>query len=413
LTESTQTGTAQAAKLVRTQGVTAPAGFRAAGIAAGIKASGAPDLALVFNEGPDYAAAGVFTRNKIKAAPVQWSQQVLTTGRLRAVVLNSGGANACTGPLGFQDTHATAEAVATALSDWGTETGAIEVAVCSTGLIGDRLPMDKVLAGVTEIVHEIAGGLTGGDDAARAIMTTDTVPKQVALHHSVESGENWTLGGMAKGAGMLAPSLATMLVVLTTDAVADAAALDTALKRAAALTFDRLDVDGSCSTNDTVLLLASGASEIAPSQDDLNEAVLRVCDDLCAQLQADAEGVTKRVVITVTGADTEDDALVAARVIARDSLVKTALFGSDPNWGRVLAAVGIAPVKLDPERISVSFNGSPVCVDGAGAPGARDVDLSGEDIIVVVDLGVGGGSASIRTTDLSHAYVEENSAYSS
>ncbi|MFN6546775.1 bifunctional glutamate N-acetyltransferase/amino-acid acetyltransferase ArgJ [Mycolicibacterium nivoides] len=413
MTESTQTGTAQTAKLVRTQGVTAPAGFRAAGIAAGIKASGAPDLALVFNEGPDYAAAGVFTRNKIKAAPVQWSQQVLTTGRLRAVVLNSGGANACTGPLGFQDTHATAEAVATALSDWGTETGAIEVAVCSTGLIGDRLPMDKVLAGVTEIVHEIAGGLTGGDDAARAIMTTDTVPKQVALHHSAESGENWTLGGMAKGAGMLAPSLATMLVVLTTDAVADAAALDTALKRAAALTFDRLDVDGSCSTNDTVLLLASGASEIAPSQDDLNEAVLRVCDDLCAQLQADAEGVTKRVVITVTGADTEDDALVAARVIARDSLVKTALFGSDPNWGRVLAAVGIAPVKLDPERISVSFNGSPVCIDGAGAPGAREVDLSGEDIIVVVDLGVGGSSASIRTTDLSHAYVEENSAYSS
>lgn len=218
---------------------------------------------------------------------------------------------------------------------------------------------------------------------------------------------------MAKGAGMLAPSLATMLVVLTTDAVADAAALDIALKRAAALTFDRLDVDGSCSTNDTVLLLASGASEIAPSQDDLNEAVLRVCDDLCAQLQADAEGVTKRVVITVTGAETEDDALVAARVIARDSLVKTALFGSDPNWGRVLAAVGIAPVKLDPERISVSFNGSPVCIDGAGAPGAREVDLSGEDIVVIVDLGVGSGSASIRTTDLSHAYVEENSAYSS
>ncbi|MCV7064777.1 bifunctional glutamate N-acetyltransferase/amino-acid acetyltransferase ArgJ [Mycolicibacterium farcinogenes] len=409
----TEAGTQQSAKLLRTQGVTAPAGFRAAGIAAGIKASGAHDLALVFNEGPDYAAAGVFTRNKIKAAPVQWSQQVLTTGRLRAVVLNSGGANACTGPLGFQDTHATAEAVAAALSDWGTETGAIEVAVCSTGLIGDRLPMDKVLAGVTEIVHEIAGGLTGGDDAARAIMTTDTVPKQVALHHSVESGENWTVGGMAKGAGMLAPSLATMLVVLTTDAVADAAALDTALKRAAALTFDRLDVDGSCSTNDTVLLLASGASEIAPSQEDLDAAVLQVCDDLCAQLQADAEGVTKRILITVAGADSEDDALVAARVIARDSLVKTALFGSDPNWGRVLAAVGIAPVKLDPERISVSFNGSPVCIDGAGAPGAREVDLSGEDIVVVVDLGVGSHQASIRTSDLSHAYVEENSAYSS
>jgi len=334
---------------------------------------------------------------------------VLTTGRLRAVILNSGGANACTGPQGFQDTHATAEAVAAALSDWGTETGAIEVAVCSTGLIGDRLPMDKVLAGVTEIVHELAGGLTGGEEAARAIMTTDTVPKQVALHHS----GNWTVGGMAKGAGMLAPSLATMLTVITTDAVADAAALDHALRNAAALTFDRLDVDGSCSTNDTVLLLASGASEITPSQSELDDAVLRVCDDLCAQLQADAEGVTKRVVITVTGAASEADALTSARVVARDSLVKTALFGSDPNWGRVLAAVGMAPVALDAERIGVSFNGSPVCVNGTGAPGARDVDLSGADIDVTIDLGVGSEQASIRTTDLSHGYVEENSAYSS
>jgi glutamate N-acetyltransferase/amino-acid N-acetyltransferase len=396
-------------RLVRTQGVTAPAGFRATGIAAGIKASGALDLALVFNEGPDYAAAGVFTRNQVKAAPVLWSQQVLSTGRLRAVILNSGGANACTGPLGFQDTHATAEAVAAALSDWGTETGAIEVAVCSTGLIGDRLPMDKVLRGVTEIVHELAGGLTGGDEAARAIMTTDTVPKQVALHHP----GNWTVGGMAKGAGMLAPSLATMLSVITTDAVADAAALDHALRRATALTFDRLDVDGSCSTNDTVLLLASGASAIAPDQADLDEAVLRVCDDLCAQLQADAEGVTKRIVVTVTGAASQDDALTAARVVARDSLVKTALFGSDPNWGRVLAAVGMAPVVLEADRISVSFNGSAVCVDGVGAPGAREVDLSGADIDVTIDLGVGAERASIRTTDLSHGYVEENSAYSS
>ncbi|MBY0290974.1 MAG: bifunctional glutamate N-acetyltransferase/amino-acid acetyltransferase ArgJ [Mycobacteriaceae bacterium] len=399
----------ESAKLVRTQGVTAPAGFRATGIAAGIKASGALDLALVLNEGPDHAAAAVFTRNKVKAAPVLWSQQVLTTGRLRAVVLNSGGANACTGPLGFQDTHTTAEAVAAALSDWGTETGAIEVAVCSTGLIGDRLPMDKVLAGVTEIVHEMAGGLTGGEEAARAIMTTDTVPKQVALHHT----DDWTVGGMAKGAGMLAPSLATMLCVITTDAVASSNALRAALDRATAMTFDRLDVDGSCSTNDTVLLLASGASEIAPSQADLDDAVLRVCDDLCAQLQADAEGVTKRVLVSVTGAASEEDALTAARVVARDSLVKTALFGSDPNWGRVLAAVGMAPVVLDADRISVLFNGSAVCVDGVGAPGARDVDLSGEEIEVTIDLGVGNDRASIRTTDLSHGYVEENSAYSS
>jgi glutamate N-acetyltransferase/amino-acid N-acetyltransferase len=403
------TDLADAARLVRAQGVTAPAGFRAAGIAAGIKASGALDLALVFNEGPDYAAAGVLTRNQVKAAPVLWTQQVLTTGRLRAVILNSGGANACTGPGGFADTHATAEAVAAALSDWGTETGAIEVAVCSTGLIGDRLPMDEVLAGVGHVVQEMAGGLAGGEEAARAIMTTDTVPKQVALHHP----EKWTVGGMAKGAGMLAPSLATMLCVLTTDAVVESGALEGALRRATARTFDRLDVDGSCSTNDTVLLLASGASEIAPSQADLDDAVLRVCDDLCAQLQADAEGVTKRVTVTVTGAVTEDDALIAARTVARDNLVKTALFGSDPNWGRVLAAVGMAPISLDPDRITVSFNGSPVCVDGVGAAGARQVDLSGGDIDVLVDLKVGNGQAAIRTTDLSHGYVEENSAYSS
>ena len=396
-------------RLLRSQGVTAPAGFRAAGIPAGIKASGAPDLALVFNEGPDYAAAGVFTRNQVKAAPVLWSAQVLTTGRLRAVLLNSGGANACTGPAGFADTHATAEAVAATLSNWGTETGPIEVAVCSTGLIGDRLPMDRVLAGVTEIVHELAGGLHGGEDAARAIMTTDTVPKQVALHHP----QGWNVGGMGKGAGMMAPSLATMLVVLTTDAVATTEQLDAALRAAAGKTFDRLDVDGSTSTNDTVLLLSSGASGIPADQTDLDAAVFAVCDDLAAQMQADGEGVTKRIVITVTGAVTEDDAVTVARAVARDSLVKTALFGADPNWGRVLAAVGISPVTVDPDIISVSFNGQAVCRNGYGVDGARDVDLSGEDVDVIVDLGLGDATASVRTTDLSHAYVEENSAYSS
>ncbi|GAA4481015.1 bifunctional glutamate N-acetyltransferase/amino-acid acetyltransferase ArgJ [Rhodococcus olei] len=396
-------------RLIRTQGVTAPAGFRGAGIAAGIKASGKPDLALVFNEGPDTAAAGVFTTNKVKAAPVLWSQQVLTAGALRAVVLNSGGANACTGAPGFQDTHATAEHVAATLSDWGTETGAGEVAVCSTGLIGDRLPMDKLLAGVTEIVHELAGGISGGTDAAYAIMTTDTVPKQAALHHA----DKWNVGGMAKGAGMLAPALATMLSVVTTDAVATAAQLDEALRAATRLSFDRLDVDGATSTNDTVLLLASGASGVAPSQEELNAAVLAVCDDLADQMMADAEGVTKRVTVTVAGAASESDALIGARTVARDSLVKTALFGSDPNWGRVLAAIGIAPITLDPDRITVSFNGNPVCIDGVGAPGAREVDLSGEDIALRIELGVGDAEVSIRTTDLSHAYVEENSAYSS
>ncbi|MFD6355427.1 bifunctional glutamate N-acetyltransferase/amino-acid acetyltransferase ArgJ [Nocardia tengchongensis] len=396
-------------KLVRSQGVTAPLGFRAAGIAAGIKKSGKPDLALVFNEGPEYAAAGVFTRNKVKAAPVLWSQQVLTGGRLRAVILNSGGANACTGPGGFQDTHATAEELAKVLSNWGTETGAGEIAVCSTGLIGDRLPMDKLIPAVTEIVHEMGGGLSGGAEAARAIMTTDTVPKETAFHHR----DKWNVGGMAKGAGMLAPSLATMLVVLTTDVVATPAQLDEALRNATKYTFDRLDVDGSCSTNDTVLLLANGASGVTPSQQDLNAAVLAVCDDLAEQLMGDAEGVTKRVHITVQGAVSEEEALIGARALARDSLVKTAFFGSDPNWGRVLASIGIAPIELDPNRVSVSFNGFPVCVDGAGAPGAREVDLSGPDIQVLVELGLGGGTATVRTTDLSHGYVEENSAYSS
>ncbi|MBC7300321.1 MAG: bifunctional glutamate N-acetyltransferase/amino-acid acetyltransferase ArgJ [Nocardia sp.] len=396
-------------KLIHTQGVTAPLGFRAAGIAAGIKASGKPDLALVLNEGPEYSAAGVFTSNQVKAAPVLWSQQVLKTGHLRAVILNSGGANACTGHGGFQDTHKTAEELAAALSNWGTETGAGEIAVCSTGLIGDRLPMDKLIPAITEIVHEMGGGISGGSDAAHAIMTTDTVPKESAFH----SEDKWNVGGMAKGAGMLAPSLATMLVVLTTDAVATPDQLDSALRKATKYTFDRLDVDGSCSTNDTVLLLANGASGVAPAQEDLDAAVFTVCDDLAAQLMADAEGVTKRVRVTVAGAASEDEALTAARAVARDSLVKTALFGSDPNWGRVLAAVGIAPVTLDPNRIGVSFNGEPVCVDSVGAPGARDVDLSGVDIDVLIELHVGEGTAMVRTTDLSYAYVEENSAYSS
>ncbi|AHD20029.1 N-acetylglutamate synthase [Rhodococcus pyridinivorans SB3094] len=396
-------------RLIRTQGVTSPAGFRAAGIPAGIKVSGKQDLALVVNEGPELTAAGVFTTNKVKAAPVLWSQQVLKSGSLRAVILNSGGANACTGAGGFQDTHATAEAVADALSNWGTETGAGEVAVCSTGLIGDRLPMDKVLSGVQEIVHELAGGISGGTDAAYSIMTTDTVPKQAALHHA----DKWNVGGMAKGAGMLAPALATMLCVVTTDAVATAEQLDTALRHASRLTFDRLDVDGATSTNDTVLLLASGASGITPSQDELDAAVLAVCDDLAEQMMADAEGVTKRVTVTVRGAASEADALIGARTVARDSLVKTALFGSDPNWGRVLAAIGIAPIELDPDKISVSFNGNPVCIDGVGAPGAREVDLSAADIALDIDLGLGNAQVSIRTTDLSHAYVEENSAYSS
>ena len=317
-----------------------PAGFRAAESRPGSKHPGAPDLALVFNGGPDYAAAGVFTRNQVKAAPVLWSAQVLTTGRLRAVLLNSGGANACTGPASFADTHATAEAVAATLSNWGTETGPIEVAVCSTGLIGDRLPMDRVLAGSPDRAR--TGRRPARQrDAARAIMTTDTVPKQVALHHGIESGENWTVGRMAKGAGMLAPSLATMLCVLTTDAVADAAALDSRAAACDRRTFDRLDVDGSSSTNDTVLLLASGASECSPIK---SNSTTPCCGSAktCARSYRPTPRGHQAGGRHGHRCPCGDDA-VTARIVARDSLVKTALFGSDPNWGRVLAAVGMAP----------------------------------------------------------------------
>ena len=386
------------------EGVTAPQGFEAAGVAVGLKSTGKPDVAVVVNRGPLAVGAAVFTINRAKANPILWSQQAIADGVVGAIVLNSGGANCFTGSFGFQTTHQTAEKAAELL---GISPG--DVLVCSTGLIGtgDETFRAKVLTGTEDAISQLSAD--GGESAARAIMTTDTVPKQVALHHP----HGWNIGGMAKGAGMMAPSLATMLCVLTTDARASAEQLDLALRRATSKTFDRLDIDGSTSTNDTVLLLSSGASQIPVDQTELDAAVLAVCDDLAAQLMADAEGVTKRIVITVTGAATEDDAIAVARTIARDSLVKTALFGSDANWGRVLAAAGIAPVTIDPDRIAVSFNGQAVCVNGTGVDGARDVDLSGPEVAVLVDLGLGVESGSIRTTDLSHAYVEENSAYSS
>jgi glutamate N-acetyltransferase / amino-acid N-acetyltransferase len=390
--------------LDRQTGVALPRGFRCAGVAAGLKTGDALDVALVVNDGPHDTAAGVFTRNKVKAAPVLWTRQVLAGGRLRAVVLNSGGANACTGPPGFQDTHATAEHVARVLG-----IGAVDVAVCSTGLIGERLPMPALLSGVDEAVRALDVTAQAGLDAATAVMTTDTVPKQVALTHA----DGWTVGGFAKGAGMLAPSLATMLAVLTTDAVADESTLDSALREAARLTFDRLDIDGSCSTNDTVLLLASGACGVPVRPDELTEAVTAVCADLAEQLQADAEGVTKRVRVTVTTASTEDDALAVARTVARDSLVKTALFGSDPNWGRIVAAAGMAQAHLDPDRIDVTVNGVTLCRNGHAAADRSGCDLSGGDITVHVALNVGSQEATVLTTDLSHGYVEENSAYSS
>jgi glutamate N-acetyltransferase/amino-acid N-acetyltransferase len=380
--------------------VTAALGFRAAGVAAGLKSSGGLDVALVVNDGPLDAAAGVFTSNRVKAAPVLWSEQVLGTGRLGAVVLNSGGANACTGPDGFADTHATAEAVAAALG-----IGAIDVAVCSTGLIGERLPMPQLLAGIEKAAASLAP--TAGDDAARAIMTTDTVPKTAAV-----TGDGWTVGGMAKGAGMLAPGLATMLCVLSTDAVVDPAGCDAALRSATARTFDRVDSDGCMSTNDTVLLLASGASGVAAEPAAFAAAVERLCADLCRQLLADAEGATKDVAIEVVGAATEADAVQVGRAVARSNLLKCAFFGNDPNWGRVLAAVGTTSAAFEPGALDVAINGVYVCrAGGAGEP-RELVDLSGRDIAVLVDLHAGPATATIWTNDLSLAYVHENSAYS-
>jgi glutamate N-acetyltransferase/amino-acid N-acetyltransferase len=383
--------------------VTAAGGFRAAGVAAGIKASGALDLALVVNDGPTNAAAGAFTRNQVKAAPVLWSQQVLTGRRLRAAVLNSGGANACTGPGGFQDTHATAERVAAVL-----DCGAAEVAVCSTGLIGERLPLDALLSGIDKAAAALATTPEAGLAAATAVLTTDTVPKQAAV-----SRAGWTVGGFAKGAGMVAPSLATMLCVLTTDAAVDGPLLNTVLRRATSETFDRLDIDGTCSTNDTVLLMASGASGTVPDKEEFAATVHQVCHQLVKSLQADAEGVTKEIAITVRGATNNAEALAAARAVARDLLVKTAFFGSDPNWGRIAAATGASPATVHPETLDVQINGVLLCQGGAVAADRSKADLSGREITVEIDLHLGDGQATVLTTDLSHGYVEENSAYSS
>ncbi|HEV7453009.1 MAG TPA: bifunctional glutamate N-acetyltransferase/amino-acid acetyltransferase ArgJ [Pseudonocardiaceae bacterium] len=383
--------------------VTAASGFRAAGVAAGIKVSGALDLALVVNDGPSRAAAGVFTRNQVKAAPVLWSAQVLTGRRLRAVVLNSGGSNACTGPGGFQDTHATAERVAQVL-----DCGAAEVAVCSTGLIGERLPLAAVLSGVDTAAAALAATPEAGLAAATAVLTTDTVPKQAAA-----TSAGWTVGGFAKGVGMIAPSLATMLCVLTTDAAVDESTLDAVLRSATSETFERLDIDGGCSTNDTVLLLASGASGVMPGRAELAAAVRQVCHELVKSLQADAEGVTKEIAITVRGAASDADALVAARAVARDNLVKTALFGSDPNWGRIAAAVGASAATVAADTLDVRINGLLLCQGGAVAADRSKADLSGREITVEIDLHLGDGQVTMLTTDLSHGYVDENSAYSS
>ncbi|MFJ4631898.1 bifunctional glutamate N-acetyltransferase/amino-acid acetyltransferase ArgJ [Streptomyces sp. NPDC088847] len=382
--------------------VTAAQGFTAAGIAAGIKENGNPDLALVVNTGPRLAAAGVFTSNRVKAAPVLWSEQVLKGGKVSAVVLNSGGANACTGPKGFQDTHATAEKVADTLG-----LNAAEVAVASTGLIGLLLPMDKLLPGVEAAAGQLSPH--GGEKAAIAIKTTDSVHKTAV----VTSKDGWTVGGMAKGAGMLAPGLATMLVVLTTDADVESALLDAALRAATRTTFDRVDSDGCMSTNDTVLLLASGASQVTPEQAEFAEAVRAVCDDLGQQLIRDAEGASKDIKVEVVNAASEDEAVEVGRSIARNNLLKCAIHGEDPNWGRVLSAIGTTRAAFEPDQLNVAINGVWVCKNGGVGEDRDKVDMRYREVRIVADLAAGSETATIWTNDLTADYVHENSAYSS
>ncbi|MFV2176086.1 bifunctional glutamate N-acetyltransferase/amino-acid acetyltransferase ArgJ [Actinomadura sp. LOL_016] len=382
--------------------VTAPQGFRAAGVVAGLKDSGTRDLALVVNDGPSRAAAGVFTRNRVKAAPVLWSEQVLKGGRVHAVVLNSGGANACTGPAGFQDAHATAEKVAAALGD-----SAGEVAVCSTGLIGERLPMDALLPGVDAAAAELSRG-DGGLAAADAIRTTDTVAK-ISFR---QGAGGYMIGAMAKGAGMLAPSLATMLCVVTTDADLPAQTLDRALRAATGATLDRLDADGCMSTNDAVLLLASGAAGVVPAEDEFTALLTEVCADLTRQLLVDAEGASKAIAIEVVGAAGEDDAVTVGRAIARNNLLKCAIHGEDPNWGRVLSAVGTTDAVFEPDQLNVAINGVWVCRGGSFGDDRDKVDLRPRDVTITVDLAAGPHSATVWTTDLTADYVHENSAYS-
>ncbi|WP_210574958.1 bifunctional glutamate N-acetyltransferase/amino-acid acetyltransferase ArgJ [Streptomyces sp. GESEQ-4] len=381
--------------------VTAAKGFTAAGIAAGIKENGNPDLALVVNNGPRLAAAGVFTSNRVKAAPVLWSEQVLKGGQVSAVVLNSGGANACTGPKGFQDTHATAEKVAGTLG-----LNAAEVAVASTGLIGILLPMDRLLPGVETAAEALSEH--GGEKAAIAIKTTDSVHKT-----SVVTKDGWSVGGMAKGAGMLAPGLATMLVVLTTDADVESGELDKALRAATKVTFDRVDSDGCMSTNDTVLLLASGASQVTPEYAEFAEAVRAVCDDLGQQLIRDAEGASKDIKVEVINAATEDDAVEVGRSIARNNLLKCAIHGEDPNWGRVLSAIGTTSAAFEPDRLNVAINGVWVCKNGGVGEDRDKVDMRYREVHIVADLAAGSETATIWTNDLTADYVHENSAYSS
>lgn len=389
-----------------TYGVCAAAGFRAAGVEAGFKASGGKDLALVVNDGPEFNAAAVFTSNRVAAAPVHWSREVIRQGTCRAVILNSGGANACTGAQGFQNTHETAELVAEKLG-----VGAGDVVVCSTGLIGEQLPMDVMKAGIPAVTDALAAGPDAGKAAAEAIMTTDSVSKQACA-----ARDGWTVGGIAKGAGMLAPGLATMLVVITTDAKLPADALDRALREACRVTFNRTDSDGCMSTNDTVLLLASGASGIEPDPDEFNDLIANCCASLARQIIGDGEGASHDIRITVAGATSEDAALACGRAIAASNLLKCAISGNDPNWGRIVSSLGTVPADVapyDPDEVTVDVNGVRICDGGKPGHDRSEVDMTPRQIDIDVDLHAGTSAATVWTDDLTHEYVHINADYES
>ncbi len=388
--------------------VTAAAGFRAGSVAAGLAARGGVDLTVVINDGVTTPAACVFTTNRAKAHPILWSQQVIAAGSAKAIVLNSGGANCFTGPEGFALTHRSAETLAAALGD----TGASDVLVCSTGLIGELLPATAVLAGITQAVALAEATSEAGSASSRAILTTDSHPKTVTMTLETLAGKV-TLGGMAKGAGMLAPGLATMLAVITTDAVMESEELDAALRAATRVSFDRLDSDGCMSTNDQVTLMASGASGIKPDAAEFERVLTNLCLDLSQQLLGDAEGSSHDIAIRVTGADSEEDALAVGRTVARNNLFKAAVFGGDPNWGRVLAAIGTAPARFDVYAVDVSMNGVRVCHAGGPDRPRSEVDLSERAVDLLIELHAGDQEATVWTNDLTHAYVHENSAYSS
>lgn len=388
--------------------VTFAQGFSAAGVEAGISSiKGKKDLALVVNDGPLDAAAGVFTANRFCAAPVQWTRKIVADGHVKAVILNSGGANACTGQPGYEQAEATAQKVAELLG-----ASAEDVAVCSTGLIGELLPLDHVLAGADKAFAALANTAEAGAEASQAIMTTDTKPKTVEL----EGANGFRVGGMVKGSGMIAPQLATMLCVITTDAVVSAGQLQAALNTGVEMSFNRIDVDGCMSTNDTVLLLASGASGIEPDPDEFNELVAQATASLARQIVGDGEGASHDIRVKVTGATTEDAALACGRAVAASNLLKCAIFGNDPNWGRIVSSLGTVPPEVAPydsNKVTVDVNGVRICENGGAGRDRSEVDMTPREVHIDIDLHAGKAEATVWTDDLTHEYVHINADYES